>query len=95
MLQFPPAETKVNRAVQNLGDAAQLLIWLAGVVALPGKWEEVILEKSWGGVWEIEPGLGGLCWLWKLECLRLCAVYKPQFPARYPNQPFLSFLRFS
>ncbi len=51
--------------------------------------------KFWGGVWEIELGLGGLCWLWKLECLRLCAVYKQHFPARHPDQPFLSFLRVS
>lgn len=44
--------------------------------------------KSWGGVWEIELRLGGLCWLWRLGCLRLCAMYKHHFPVRPPDQPF-------
>lgn len=41
---------------KNVVSAAQLHIWLGGVVALSEKWEEVVVEVLGGGVWEMDPG---------------------------------------
>lgn len=71
-----PAETKKNvPSFMKPGSPVWLLMWLEGVVALEGKWEEVTVQILSGVVgnrtWD-----GRVCWFRKQECLRHCGVYK-------------------